>query len=306
MLNKDFFSHFIYMLCFQASGLPNCSQQEKENIVNDINDAMQFTGTHLELDTQLIKDCPEERYMYKTLMNSLIGKLQQKFSDTTTKIYSSIGDITDSTEDIQDVEEIDESHVEVVVKNQTKKGPCRKTNCIIGAMITSLARVDIHKHIMSLVKNNCIPYYVDVDGLIFSVPKKSKIPLPIGHSIGQFKNELGLESKIIAFFCLRKKNYSISYTKNEDKNALIKVSGLSLESFASKELLTDSEYKKMFLMSQEQDKKSLKVPQLRWTTDKMNSSYQRTVRNINFTNRFSFQRTISLKTKRLETFPYGF
>ncbi len=72
----------------------------------------------------------------------------------------------------------------------------------VAAYVTSLGRAAMQKAFCKIHAAKGLLVYTDTDSIVFMLPKGVPIPLPISNIFGEFKHELGRESKILAFSCL--------------------------------------------------------------------------------------------------------
>ncbi len=243
--------------------------------------------------------------MYKILGNAMIGKFSQRSQRSEVISVNSKEQIESclKNNEVLDVQDINDSVCELVVKSgrNSKNTMCRKTNCIIGAYVSALARVDIHKHICQLVESSCIPYYVDCDCIIFACKKKQAPPISPGLSVGQFKNELGEKTIIKDFFSLGRKNYSLTFEKDKKTHSLTKIRGLTLTSGFVKENFSHEDYVTFCKKAFQEENDSIKIPQERWRKN----GRTKKVSAFTFTNKPSFQR-VMINDLRMSTVPYGY
>ncbi len=261
---------------------------------------MEFEGTELQLKQEDFKEDVETCQHLKVLLNSALGKFNQKNSHIHSKFLRSTEDfekLFKEGAEIIDINDISDFICQVNIKSNV----CvrnKKTNPIILAFITARARVDLHSHIKNLVAQQFVPFYCDTDSILFSGPTKRKVPLPFSLAFGDFKHELGENTTIKKFESYGKKNFSIAYESGNERKMLMKVSGLSLQS-----KLMQEEMVRIF----EDRRKCPKIPQIRQLFEKKFSIALPSVQQISFNNvDVRCERKISSKCPNLSTKPWGY
>lgn len=266
-----------------------------------MNDVMEFTNTPLELDKESFKENFEAREHIKLLLNSALGKFNQKTSNINSKLVRSSMEMEklfeECGENIVDFNEITDSLCQVHLKsNSPTHIQNRQKNPTILAFVTARARISLHKNLMNLVAHNYKPFYTDTDSILFSGPNKN-YPLEFGLSFGSFKHELGENAKIKKFQGYGRKNFYLSFQKpNEHDDMLVKIAGLSLNSELAKK-----DFKNLFL-----DPKP-KIRQVRNVFQKHSQTKSTQIRYITINNvDFQCERKVSEDCPILSTKPWGF
>ncbi len=208
--------------------------------LRQLNETMEFTNTNLELEVEDFNDNEGVRQHIKLLLNSALGKFNQKNHNIKCKFVKSADELEDlfrqKYSEILSFNEMD-SVCQVSLKDNfpLKK---RQANPTILAFITANARIFLHKQIMQLVDSQFQPFYTDTDSILFSGPKHCAPPLNFGFAFGDFKHELGENSKILEFKCNGRKNFSLRYETETGKEFVdVKVAGMTLSSKISQEEL---------------------------------------------------------------------
>ncbi len=194
----------------------------------------------LQLEEKDITPNKEKRQVFKSFMNSLVGKFSQRSTYADTKFVATsedIEEILNRGETIEDFTILSKNICEL----QTDKSSSfssqskfdRKTNPVIAAFVTALSRIDMHKYIMLLPKHSCVPMYTDTDSLIFYSEKLTIPPLPISTKIGDFCKEYQEYENPEGFCSIGKKNYVISLSPTQ--NPVLKVRGISFKGERSRE-----------------------------------------------------------------------
>ncbi len=198
---------------------------------------MEFSNSPLQLEENSFKQNLEAREHIKLLLNSALGKFNQKNTNIASKLVRTTAEIEELFKEcgdsIVDFNDISSSICQVHFKTNTPI-KSRQRNPTILAFVTARARISLHKNIMHLVANNCQPFYTDTDSILFSAPTRN-IPLDIGLSFGSFKHELGENTKIKSFRAYGRKHFYLSYQReNKEDDMMVKVAGLTLNSHIAK------------------------------------------------------------------------
>ena len=204
---------------------------------------MGYAGTSLELKIKDFEDSPNVRKHIKLLLNSALGKFNQKQQHISNTFVSNSEEMQqlfqERGEDILGFNDLDENlcHVTLSNKSVNSKFKSRKTNPTVLAFITAKARIMLHRNIIHLTNNGFQPYYVDTDSILFSGNKSICPPLNFGLAFGQFKHELGETTEITEFQAYGRKNFLLRYQNQENmqKKMLAKVCGMTLNSKISQD-----------------------------------------------------------------------
>ena len=204
--------------------------------LDDLNGAMKFKNTRLELFRNDFKENLELRQHIKLLLNSALGKFNQQPNRVTTKFIRTTEELEKLLREGNEIVDLNDISDFICQVNLRSNFPMqsRKTNPIILAFITAKARISLHKYILLLRSKNFSPFYCDTDSILFSGPINKPIPLEFSLAFGHFKHDLGKDSIIDKFEAYGRKNFSICYrrkgeTKGATKN-VIKVCGMTLKS----------------------------------------------------------------------------
>ena len=259
---------------------------------------MRFSETSCTLQENEMNENIFLRDHFKLLLNAGLGKSAQKNFSTAVKYVHSEEELLKLWEsaEITNIEAVGENVCQVHIKEDDEKTNY-KTNSILYAFITARTRIYLHRTICTLRKSNFHVYYCDSDSIIFSGPKDCNPPLPMGASLGDFKEELGSNSNIIEFSCLGRKNYKIQYEKEGCPETLFKIAGISLKSAIAKSIVTNH-----YPAPQKLQKAS--IPQIRNVKQGLFQRRQEK-RSVNVKNNIRCQR-IPLEDTRMSTKPWGF
>ena len=269
---------------------------------------MGFESTNLQLQLNDFYKHESEQAVFKIFLNSVLGKFSQRDNYAQTAYVKSTSDIEkilQADNSIEDINQINESVGEIQFKSNKKKFPNRRNNVVIGAFITSLARIDMHKHIIHLNSEGFTILYTDVDSLVFVGNCNQSVPLKLGKSFGVFKKELGSHSEVSNVYLLGKKNYCILYSDKQTKSTLIKVRGMTLTSSVAESILTKEKFIEMYENFQKGNALTLEIPQIRYLTDNKKRIVVSKIANFKYSNDVKIERLIDKSTVHCETFPYG-
>ncbi len=273
-----------------------------KRLLQDINDTMKFTNTNLELRPNDIQENEVVRQHIKLLLNSALGKLNQKQHYIRNSFVKSAEEMEKLFEEKRDkIIGFNDDHEDIcqVFYEGNNSILNRKRNPTCLAFITAKARIFLHKRILDLAEKNFLPFYVDTDSILFAGnSKKHLCPLKFGHAFGDFKHELGENTTITSFNCMGRKNFSLIYNENGggEEKRLTKICGMSLNSKISQE---------QFALSI--SKRNPKLTQVRAIFDKdkdfrIPHVQERTLNNVNI----RCERKVDNKSPYHVTYPWGF
>jgi hypothetical protein len=274
-----------------------------------MNRDMKFEAPFL-LKPSEIQPNNSKKLFFKLMANSTIGKLGQR-NDKNKTIFvsekSQIEDIYFSPNKIEDIFFVNDNYCQIEIKSDiTKIPPNQQSCCYLEAQLTSYARELIYKHVVTVVNSGGIVFNVDCDSIIFAQPKNTLSPLPIDHSIGNFKHELG-NVDILSYHSLGPKNYSISFMKNNKIETISKVRGLSLSSITNKTLLNEKFFQEFIQQNLKGQKTLCMIPQLRIKGNFKQLKVYSNIEILRFTNDISTRRYLKKDSKDCYlTYPYGF
>ncbi len=266
---------------------------------------MGFHGTNLELTMTNIEENKKKRKSYKMLANSMLGKFSQRSNFPEVIYVKSKKDVDKffCEKEIIDILPISEDICELQI-NQENPLPKRNSNCIIGAFITSWARIRLHEDMTKLENSGHTLYYVDTDSIIFSGARGQEIPLVRSPCLGDYKHELGPDAHITSFSCLGRKNYSITYVEKGVTKSVVKISGLTLQSKIAQECLPGKKYEEMVTSIGENVPNEVSIPQFRKFACKDEDSITKKILNFRINNKVQVQRIVDTLTTK--TRPYGY
>ena len=239
---KAFLAPFFKYLMSQKirhEKIPTHYQQNKQQYCDSINKKMSFGDTFTKITVSDLQENEAERMYAKLFSNLTIGKFQQVTSKTHNDIIRSNRDMIklfcNPKLKVKSVNIIDQNTLQVGCENIESYQPVnRKTNCIVGGLVSCLGRMMMDKYMRSFVNQGCKINYVDTDGAIVSVPKNNdNLDLHIDGVIpGYFKKEIDHPWIILKYFSMGPKNYSLElYNVNtQERKTVLKIRGLNLKS----------------------------------------------------------------------------
>ncbi len=304
---KPFFDVMAYHKIRFSEKVPHVNSKEWLSLLNN---NMGFTGTRLELNENDFVEDKEQSALFKSMLNSAIGKFAA-VGKTVTKYVKTKKEL----ENIQEKETIldfgwtgDIAWAQIA---QRKTKVNFRGNIVVNAFITARCRIFMHKMVKQLVEKEFTPMYVDTDAIFFYGPKDCVPPIPISPAIGHFSPVLE-NANVMNFFCLGRKRYSVTYknSQGELKN-LLKISGLQHSSAIVSKIVTPKTFKTMLESIKKTAEVSIVVPQSR--KRKSGEFPQRILSNYSFGNKTalscsSFQRILIINEEKEEilTVPWGF
>ena len=252
----------------------------------------------------------QKKNSFKLMSNAMLGKFSQRPQFSETVFVQSQSDIEAlyQNSNIVDILGISDNICEIeILPEKVKNSPNRSGNCIIGAFVTSYARIQLHKEMQTLLTKGFNLCYVDTDGIICTAPKHLPMCLPISPCLGDYKYELGQDAEIKAYACIAKKSYSLSYHKSgtpEKDSCCVKSSGLSLVSEQCANKATPEKFQSMILNWSKKKDELIEVPQIRKYVIKNNSHVKSQINTFKLSNSLDIHRIVPNIYDM--TVPYGF
>jgi len=298
---------FVNFLVHCKTNATNCfeflkTEDEKQAYCDRLNKQMNFSGP-LSITPKSVQPNTAMRYFYKLAQNSFFGKFGQR-QDLARNVYCSHQDEIETliSEGVQLNDAYTISDDICCINYQSNKltlKPSLKTNVYLSAQITSYAREEIHRHVMTLVEHNIKVLKVNCDSILFALQNDQNCPLNTSHAVGDFKNEIA--GRILNYFAIGSKNYIIIF---KDPNGQIchinKISGLSLNSRPA----NDQNYQNFISKVLAQESASLKLKNKKQTIDWKNLSIETFAQNFTISNTFELRRTV--KQINVLTVPFGY
>ncbi len=264
---------------------------------------MQFSNTGLELTNGNLKPDKNLRTLYKSMMNSIVGKFSQRETYPNTKYVSGPEEIEEiflkGREEIRNFQTIGSDVCELQIsplRQETKEN--RKSNPIITAFVTSLSRIDMHQNILLLKKAQFDVLYTDTDSLIFTGKTETPLPFETNGGLGYFRPEY---ENLSGFCCIGKKSYAV--TSTVDKKTEMKVCGLSFESQEAQSAISFTDFKN-FLEQNSMRPKT--VPQSRTNHTTLPFSVQKVIKQVQIPTTLNYNRILKKECNYFVTEPYGF
>ena len=305
---KDFIKT-LACLRFQNSDLfSDCTTfKEKQSYCDYLNKQTNFNEPFV-LNVQDIHYNKSKQFMYKKMMNSIFGKLEQRSDKPKTVYVTSQEEIEQyyfSDSIITSIFCLNENLCELEIKTDNEKlPPNRENNSYIGGELVALGRILIYKTIQQIDLIGKV-FYVDCDSCYFTLPITTKMPLEISDCFGAFKNVY--PGEILSFFCIAPKNYAITFkAENNQVKHVTKIKGLSLSSFYLENEINSATFN-FFLskyLNDEIEKKQ--IAQIRCRKDKKTQKTTNKLEIVRFSNQICNRRIVVKKCKYVTTVPYGF
>jgi len=152
-------------------------------------------------------------------------------------------------------------------------------------------------------------FSVDTDGLFYSFKKNQPDPLIYSNNCGDFKNVLGPQNEIVAFYCLGTRNYSILYKTSENElKSYVRVKGLSLTSHCITDLISANTYKNFIENHFSNTVEKILIPQEKFCIDNNTKTVSKKFQSFSFQNDLYIKRYICPNNSdfKIPTFPFGF
>ncbi len=308
---KPIFRMFLSILNYckikHSSYLSSKTEQEKKDYCNNLNDKMNFNEPFLLKPDN--KPDPFRKHLFKMAANSLFGELQQRKDKVST--YTITDDeelnsfILEHKNEIQSIQCFEDVICQVTVSPKSSKiKDSLQTNCYLGSQIVANARIFFYKQIQKVLESKAKLFYIDTDGIFFSLPECSKNPLEISDATGDFKH---VYEHVSSFHCLGPKNYIVCYIHNGETKTTTKVRGLNLDAPLLENILNQNTYRNYLLSFLKKETKNVKIPQIRTRYQKKKPfSRKTTLETVTFSNVINSCRFLKPKSPILTTLPYGF
>ena len=281
--------------------------EEKESYCDYLNAVMQFSEP-FKLKVDNVQFNETKRNLYKTMMNSIFGKLEQRSDKPKTVYVNSQEELekyyfSDST--ITSIYCINNDVCELELKTPNEKlPPNRENNSYIGGEIVAYGRILMYQTIQKIDSIGKI-FYVDCDSCFFTLPKSVQNPLEVSDAFGAFKNVF--KGEILSFFCIGPKNYAICYkTENNKVKHVTKIKGLSLSSYYLQNEINTSTFNYFMskYLTEEIEKKQ--IAQLRCRKEKKSRKVFKKLEIVRFSNQITNRRIVIKNCKYATTVPFGF
>jgi len=308
------FREFVEKLNYFKTKYTDCFQglqtiKSKLQCLTDLNRKMNLSDS-TKFTLKSIEPNKGKRQFYKLAQNSFFGKFGQK--NNMGKIVfisdqSQLDKLVNDGENFSDVTVINENVCCVNIKpKKVLKMPNLNSNVYLSAQITAFARETIHKHIMRLhADENISIFQVDCDSIIFSAPSSAKIPLEISPAIGDFKFEI--EGKILSYFSLGPKNYTLTYlNKDNEFKSIHKISGLKLTSDQKIDLANSNVYEMLLDKLKHNFYDSTSLLNKKRKLDIETLTFLDYTQSFTISNQIQIQRNLVIKDDLFLTYPFGY
>jgi len=286
------------------------SVTEKQNYCDYLNKVMEFEHENLKLTPANCCNNPTMQNYLKTCLNSLYGRFAQTTKKFNHVFCKSIHDIELHTSNpntsIVDFFTVNQNIIEMVINHNNKLPETnRHGNLCYTAIINAMARIYIYDLSLQIEQLNGTILSIDTDSICFSHPKNFKPPFEITDAIGHFKNVLGSDSVIKAYYSLGVRSYVIVYCDGSGhEKYLTKVKGLSLNSHNVE--LSPGTFQTFIESRFQNEINSIFIPQCKKKLDKQTKNFSHLISTHEFSNEIHCKRFIIPNDKNYETYSYGY
>jgi len=183
------------------------------------------------------------------------------------------------------------------------------SNVAYFLFFSAYGRQIVYDHMTKIEECGGTVYAVDVDGIFYSLKNNEEDPLTYSNICGDFKNVIGYNNEIIAFYCLGTRNYSILYkTKDQELKSYIRIKGLSLSSHCIDNVISPSTYKSFLKNHFNETVEKIIIPQERFCIDNATKVVKKKYQHFTFQNDLYIKRYVNDNNAdiRIPTFPFGF
>ena len=296
------------------SGFPDDhkTESEKEAYCSSVNRKLNLKGS-LALETKDIVYDKRLKDYFKFLTVSAVGKVGQGNlfpsdvfacnNDTVNKyFYNDDGSVSDS---ITDLELINNDTLYLRVKPSKETAVTNRTgNCVIQAMITAQARIDMHKTLLSVVNAGCKVFSLEADAIVFSHKTKNHCPITLGNQVGEFKEEY---KNIQSYSTLGPKTSNVTYLDGQTKRNVVKIKGLNLTGEIAAGSVSNEIYEQQVIDLLHGIQKKVIVLQKRTHTTFASSMESSVLQEYTFSNWIMKNRKLFWDNiKGMHTLPYGY
>ena len=288
----------------------NFTLEQKQQYCDDINAKLKVPS-QFQLTPLNISENWGQKQFYKSMLNNYLGKFIQNTQHSTFRFVQSQTELEkycfNPDNEVIGIYPYTEDLCQVEYKPILKHvKPSKKANLYIGAEIIAKARVYIYNCIETLEKASARIFFVDTDGIGYSLDKSINNPLQFSNCTGDFK---AVQSNIVSFHALGNRNYTIGYIDSSDVLKYdYKVKGLSLTSEHVRNIMSPNLYENFLDKHFKEEFDQIYLPQVKNKVDMASKQSKATMHTVKFTNNLFVKRHINSNAAQqtYETFPYGF
>jgi hypothetical protein len=232
-------------------------------------------------------------------------------------------------EDIANINITGQREANVTIKCRQNATFDRSGNCILGAHISSLTRISVHKALnvlpesallytgklffaprsSTILTESIMHYFIstDTDSAILALPKKYVLPFKIGPSYGEWKHVLPPDQEIIAFASLGVKNYCLQIEDQTTGEILHQstISGLNLKTDDLQAEFSTDMMRDFLDSCIARKEKHIMVPQRRVYKDKASGLVYDKKVLLKYRNS-CLQKRVLLQDMNYQSLPYGY
>jgi len=283
------------------------SEEQKQQYCNYLNESLNLEEP-FKLKVENIKPNNSKKLFYKTMMNSIFGKLQQR-SDKPKTVYVNCQEELEkyyfSDSIISNIFCLNENVCELEIKmNSEKIPPNRESNSYIGGELVSYGRILMYQTIQKVNSIGKV-FYSDCDSCFFSLPSSVPLPFEISDVFGAFKHVF--PGEIQSFYCIAAKNYAVSYKTEENViKQVTKIKGISLSTCFDNTDVNISTFDLLMTNYLKNEIKKIDLVQLKCRKEKKSRKIFRKLEVVQLSNQITNRRVIVKNCMYLSTVPYGF
>ena len=289
---------------------PNLTFEEKQLYCDKINQRLDVPENFKITPNNICENLGKKQF-YKSMLNNYLGKFIQNTQHSSFKFVQTQYELEqycfNVKNEIVGIYPFSEDLIQVEFKPSCFNiKPSKKANLYIGAEIIAKARVHIYNCIEILEAANARIFFVDTDGIGYSLDNATQNPLIFTNCTGDFK---AVQTNIQSFHALGNRNYTIGYL--DSSNILkydYKVKGVTLTSQHVSNCMTPNLYQNFLDKHFMREFDQIYLPQVKRKVDNTNKKSTLSMHTIKFTNNLFVKRYIKpdLEVQTYETFPYGF
>jgi hypothetical protein len=287
------------------------TEEKKSLYCQKLNKQMRFSQLiNMELSVAVMNPNPEKRHFFKSCLNVFLGTFGAHAEKGCTvefiKYYDQLVDHIKADRLLHMIP-MSETILQVTLKCKEKTAS-RSSNIAVAVTITSLARIFMHKKMMTVTHLGGTLLRVATDCIYFLFPTKN-LPLPvefeISESFGFFKHQF---TNIHAVIQVGVRNLSILYMDEENQlREKLVCSGVTLSEH-NQHVLSHSKYKNVVskLFDKDLDLSTVKVKQVQF-----NNSIKRQKigciqkYQVAFNNQIYLRRQFVSKSDYFQSWPHG-
>ena len=314
-LFEDFFRLFLsYRM--RNSGFPQGADTAEQRLsyCETMNRVLKFDNEYTRITPEMVTLNKAEQLFFKLVMNSLLGKFGQNNHRTEVKLINNRDELAAvynrADYEIANWNFVGPTVMQLRVRKKAQFVALNRSAYLpIAAFTTSKARVLQDRDMRAALARGLIPYYTDTDSFVFLCKKSQPHGLPLSSFSGDYKDEME-GRRIVAFFALGSKNYTVIYLEEDQVTAgsIVHVRGFTLKSRFCSSVLNSELLGEFAISLLEGKPKSLKVVQFNLRTHSATRMINTRYMSKEYRNNFPLKRFIvpGSRFKLTQTLPFGF